>query len=342
MNHVSRVWRGYGLQLVIFVLVVGVMLVVAPDFVGEPAIFAVLERLVPLGIITAGIAATMIVGELDLSIASMAALAGASAILLGDSGLGLVPVILIATALGVVVGAIQGWAVARLGISSLVLTVGTLILLRGTTWLVTGGVPITPDNFAMSDQLLVRMGVFSPTSITALLVILAIGVLLSRTRPGRAVYAIGGGRQEAVAAGVPLRRTIILAFALSGGCGALAGAMSSLRSASATPDGFTNLLLLGVAAALVGGISLSGGRGDMTNVLLGVIITSTLAAGLSSIGVRSFVAELCTGVLLLAVIGADAALRSVSRRRDLASQRAQLAGLAPIPVGAAELVRPSG
>jgi ribose transport system permease protein len=339
MNALGQMWRRYGLQVVILVLVVAVMLVAAPDFVGQPAVFAVLERLVPLGIITAGIAATMIVGELDLSIASMAALSGASAILLGGSGLGLVPVLLIATALGVVLGAIQGWAVARLGISSLVLTVGTLILLRGATWLITGGVPITPSDYAMSDQLLVRIGVFSPPSITALLVICAIGFFLSRTRPGRALYAIGGGRQEAVAAGVPLHRSVVIAFVIAGGCGALAGALSSLRSASAAPDGFTNLLLLGVAAALVGGISLSGGRGGMINVLLGVVITSTLAAGLSSIGVKSFVAELFTGLLLLAVIGADAAVRLISRRRDLISQRHQLSGLSAIAVG---VPQPSG
>ncbi|GHE06974.1 ABC transporter permease [Klenkia taihuensis] len=336
MNRLADVSRTYGLQGAILALVIVAVLVVAPDFVGQPAAFSVLERLVPLGIITAGIAVTMIVGELDLSIASVAALSGATAILLSNSGLGLVPVLLVATAAGAAVGALQGWAVARLGISSLVLTVGTLILFRGATSLVTGGVPITPDDYGVSDQLLMRYGVLSPTSITALLVLVVLGVFLSRTRPGMALYAVGGGRNEAVAAGVPLRPTLVIAFAISGGCGALAGALSSLRSASATPDGFTNMLLLGVAAALVGGISLAGGRGGMVNVLLGVVITSTLAAGLSSVGFKAFVAELFTGVLLLAVIGADAAVRWISRRRYLAEQRRQLSGLSAIDLTAAE------
>lgn len=321
MNKAAELWNRYGLQVAILLMLLGVFTVIAPEFVGENALFAVLERLVPLGIITAGLAATMIVGELDLSIASMAAVAGAGVIVLGDTGLGLAPLIVIATVGGAALGALQGWSIARLGISSLVLTVATLILLRGVASLITEGMPVSLQNYLLTDPLLRRSWVFSPLSVTALLVILALGLYLSRTRPGRAMYAIGGGRQEAVAAGVPLNRTLVIAFAISGACGALAGSMSSLRSGSATPDGFGTMLLLGVAAALVGGIGLSGGRGDMVNVLLGVVITSTLAAGLSTMGVKSYVSELFTGVLLLAVIALEAGLAQIARRRTLGRER---------------------
>jgi len=329
MTHLRVVWTRYALQISLLVVVVGLFAVIAPDFVGENALFAVLERLVPLGIITAGIAVTMIVGELDLSIASLAAVSGAGVIVFGDSGLGLVPLILGATLFGAVVGAVQGWAVARLGISSLVLTVATLILFRGAASLVTDGVPVSLANYTMTDPLLQRSWVFSPLAVTALVVVLVLGLYLSRTRPGRALYAIGGGRAEAAAAGVPVRKTLVIAFAISGGCGALAGAMSSLRSGSATPDGFGSMLLLGVAAALVGGIKLSGGRGDMVNVLLGVFITSTLASGLSSMGVKSYVSELLTGVLLLAVIALEAALLWAARGRQRQKDRNDSLGLTP-------------
>lgn len=341
MSAALPLWNRIGLQLVILTLVLVSMALAVPGFVGEPAAFAVLERMVPLGIITAGIAATMIVGELDLSIASMAALAGATAILLGNAGLALLPVLVIVTGAAIVFGALQGWVVARLGISSLVLTVGTLIMLRGATWLATDGVPITLTNFVVSDQLLTRTWLFSPPSITALVVLAVLGVFLARTRPGRDMYAIGGGRVEAIAAGVYPRRSVVIAFAISGGCGALAGAMSTLRSASITPDAFTNQLLLAVAAALVGGIGLSGGRGTMLNVLLGVVITSTLAAGLSSLGVKAYVSELFTGVLLLAVIGVEAGVRWLTRRRGLRLHREQLAGLAPA-ISSEPLPAPSG
>lgn len=329
MTHLRVVWARYALQISLLVILLGLFAIIAPDFVGENALFAVLERLVPLGIITAGLAVTMMVGELDLSIASLAAVSGAGVIVCSDSGLGLVPLIVGATLVGAFIGAVQGWAVARLGISSLVLTVATLILFRGAAYLVTDGVPVSLANYTMTDPLLQRSWVLSPLSVTALVVVLVIGLYLSRTRPGRAIYAIGGGRAEAVAAGVPLSRTLVVAFAISGGCGALAGAMSSLRSGSATPDGFGSMLLLGVAAALVGGIKLSGGRGDMVNVLLGVFITSTLAAGLSAMGVKSYVSELLTGVLLLAVIALEALLLWGARRRQRQQERDDSLGRAP-------------
>ena len=328
MNTLRTTMDRFGLQLAILVLVIGAMGIASPGFLGENALFAVLERLVPLGIIAAGIAVTMIVGELDLSIASMAGVSGASVIVFSANGLGLVPLIVIATALGACVGLVQGWVIAKLGISSLVLTVGTLILLRGAAWLVTGGVPVSVADYTLTDPLLRRTWVFSPLSVTALIVLAVLALFLTRTRPGRDLYAIGGARTEAVAAGVPLRRTVIIAFGISGACGAMGGAMSSLRSGSATPDGFTDMLLLGVAAALVGGISLSGGRGGMVNVLLGVLTTSTLAAGLAAKGVQSYVSELLTGVLLLAVIGLDAAVGWMSRRRQLVAERRNLTQLA--------------
>lgn len=300
MNAVKDFFRAYALQIVVLLLVVGIMATVSPSFQGEAALFSSLERLIPLGIIAAGLAVTMIAGEFDLSAASMAAFAGAIAVQLG--ALGLIPSILIAAAAGVLLGALQGWVIARLGISSLVFTVGTLILLRGATWLATGGVPVTLTNYSLSDALMVRIWVFTPLSLTTIAVLTILGIFLARTRWGREISSIGGARQEAVASGVKLKSRLVLAFAISGGCGALAGALSSLRGGSATPDGLANMLLLALAAVLIGGISLSGGRGGMMNVTFGIAITAVLAAGMSSIGVKAFVTELFTGVLLLVVI----------------------------------------
>jgi ribose transport system permease protein len=326
MKIVSRIWAEYRLQICILVLVIAVVALIAPNFRGESAVYAVLERLVPLGIIAAGVAVTMIAGEFDLSVASMAALAGAVAVTL--SGLGILVTIAIVVVMGIVIGLAQGWLIARLGINSLVLTVTTLILLRGATWLVTGGAPIAVTDYAVTDALMFRMWVFSPLSITALVVIAAIGVFLSRTRPGKAILATGGAREEARAAGVPVNRALIVSFAISGGCGALAGSLSSLRSGSATADGFSSQLLLAVTAALVGGIALSGGKGGMVNVLFGVFITSVLATGLAAMGVKSFVSELFTGVLLLVVIALDYGLSRLARSHRLRSERREALAVA--------------
>lgn len=311
--------RSYGLQVGVLSIVVAAIALTTPSFQGEPAFYATFERLALLGITAAGLAGTMIAGELDMSVGSMAVLSGVVSIQVGS--LGLLPAILISTGLGLVLGLLQGLAIARLAINSLVFTVGTLILFRGIAWLAAGGKPVSLVDFEATDPLLVRIGVFSPTSIAAIAVIVAIGLFLAWTKWGREIYAIGGARAEATAAGVPLRRPLVIAFGISGACAALAGSLASLKGASATPDSFGTLLLTAVAACLIGGISLYGGRGNVINIMLGVLILAVVSAGMAAQGAQSFVTELLTGVLLLAVISIDFVIIRVSARRKLHNVR---------------------
>jgi ribose transport system permease protein len=295
--------------------VIVVLTIIAPTFRGDAAIYATLERFLLLGIATAGIAVTMIAGELDLSVGSTAVLSGVIAIQL--SPWGLIPSVAVATLCGAVLGAAQGWVIARTGINSLVLTVGTLILFRGAAWIAANGAPISVKDFDITDPLLLRVWVVSPLSATAIVVLVVIGVFLAWSKWGREIVAIGGARTEALAAGVPLRRPMVIAFAISGTCGALAGALSSMKGGSVTPDSYSDLVLSCVAAALIGGISLYGGRGDMINIALGILIIAVLTSGLSALGMQSFVSELITGTLLLAVIVIDYVIGRISARRKL-------------------------
>lgn len=311
--------RNYGLQLGVLLIVITVIAVTTPSFQGESAVYATFERLALLGIAAAGLAGTMIAGELDMSVGSMAVLSGIISIQFGD--LGLLPAIVISTIVGVLLGLLQGYAIARLAINSLVFTVGTLILFRGVAWLLAGGKPVSLTNFEATDPLLVRIGVFSPTSIAAIVVIAVIGLFLAWTKWGREIYAIGGARAEAIAAGVPVRRPLVIAFGISGGSAALAGSLASLKGASATPDSFGTLLLTAVAACLIGGISLYGGRGNVINITLGVLILAVVSAGMAAQGAQSYVTELLTGVLLLAVISIDFALAHISTNRKLRAVR---------------------
>jgi ribose/xylose/arabinose/galactoside ABC-type transport system permease subunit len=301
MNAKLRlVGRRYGLQLGILALLLVALAFLAPSFGGESAVYAILERLVLLGIITAGLAVTMVAAELDLSVAGMAVFSGVIAVQLGD--LGLFPSIAIATLAGAAVGLLQGWLIAKLGINSLVFTVGMLTVLQGAAWILAGGGPVMLKNYLATDPLLARYWVFSPLSIIAIVVMVLIGVFLTWSKWGREIYAIGGARHEATAAGVSTKRSLVLAFGISGFASALAGSLSAMKGGSVTPDSFGSVMLTCVAAALIGGVSLYGGRGNVVNIVLGVLIIAVLAAGLSSMGVQSFITELLTGALLLIVI----------------------------------------
>jgi ribose transport system permease protein len=319
--------RRYLLQLVVLVGVTVSIYALYPDFHVE----ASLERIIPLGVIAAGLAVTMIAGEFDLSIASMAALAGALTIVF--SGFGLIVSSLIAVAICVLIGMLQGWAIATLGINSLVFTVGTLILIRGLVWVACGGVAISDPDITASDIFLGRILFLSPLSATGLLILIALGVFLSRTKWGRELYALGSSRHEAIAAGVRYRRGMIVAFGISAGCGAVGGALTSALSGSASPGALAEMLVAGLAAVLVGGVSLSGGRGTMINVFLGFAILAILASGLSGLGAQAFVSQLFTGLFLLVIVLVDYFIKRIAEQR--ARSKLTRFVVAPTPVGAA-------
>jgi ribose transport system permease protein len=319
--------RSYLLPVVVLVVTWIIIASTTPTFRGEASVFSVLEGFPLLGLVALGLAVTIIAGELDLSVGSVAALAGVVAVKTASTGL--VGAIAIAAALGALIGVLQGWVIARLAINSLVLTVGTLILLRGLTYLLSDNKPSQLTDFTVSDPLIARYGIFSISSITALIVFALLGLFLAYTRYGREIYAIGGAREEARSAGVPRQRPMVLAFALSGGCAALAGALASLKGGSAAPQNYDDLLLSGAAAALVGGISLYGGRGTVLHVALGVAVLSAVAAGLAARGSDASVTQLVTGALLITVVAVEFVAARIGRRSRLRRDAAKRESLPP-------------
>jgi len=313
--------RAYALPLLVLIVTWAIIASSTPTFRGEASVFSVLEGFPLLGLIALGLAITIIAGELDLSVGSMAALAGVIAVKAGE--LGLLGAIGVAVAVGATIGAAQGWIIARLAINSLVLTIGTLILLRGAAHLASDNAPSQLADFTVSDPLIERYGIFSPSSITALAVFAVLGLFLAYTRYGREIYAIGGAREEARAAGVPRSRPMVLAFALSGACAALAGALASLKGGSAAPQNYEDMLLAGAAAALIGGISLYGGRGTVLHVVLGVAVLSAVAAGLAARGSDASVTQLVTGALLITVVATEFIAARLSRRARLRREAAR-------------------
>ena len=307
--------RGYALPVAVLIGVWIYISATTETFTGDAAFFSVLEGFPLMGLVALGLAVTIVAGELDLSVGSMAAVAGAVAVRMGDAGL--IGAILIAVAVGALIGAVQGGFIAKLGISSLVFTIGTLILLRGVAWLLCGNNPLPLKDVTISDPLLERYGIFSASSITALILFVIVGLVLAYTRWGREIYAVGGARAEAAAAGVPRTRPLVVAFAMSGALASLAGALATMRGGSAAPENYNDVLLAGAAAALLGGVSLYGGRGTVFNVGLGVAILTAVTAGLAARGEPASTVQLVTGLLLLLVIAVEFAGSRLGRRSAL-------------------------
>jgi ribose transport system permease protein len=318
-----RAARDYGLPAALFAAVWLGMLA-SRSGVGQTSIFPVLDNFALLGLLALGIGVTMIAGELDLSIASMAALMGVIAV--KAQGAGLFGALLVATAAGMALGATQGYAIARLQINSVVFTIGTLILFRGLA-LLFGDQPIPLRDPFMGLPLLNRSGVLSGSIGIALGVFAVVGVALAFLKPGREIYAVGGDRREAAAAGVNVGRSITLSFAISGACAALAGAIAAYKGGSADPQAFDPQLLQAVSAAVIGGISIRGGRGTIVNIAIGVGIFASISAGMAARGAAEYVTELVTGGLLVAVIAGEwlsgrLQQRAILRRHHLATRSA--------------------
>lgn len=290
----------YVLPLIVLVITWIVIAAVTPTFRGQASVFSVLQGFPMIGLAALGLAVTIIAGEFDLSVGSMAALSAVIAVIAAPAGL--IGCIVIAVAVCTAIGALQGTLIGRLGINSLVFTIGTLILIRGLTWMLADNAPIMLENFEITDPLLLRFGIFSWSSIVAIAIFVLAGFFLAFTRWGREIYAIGGARNEAIAAGVPRVRPLAIAFAISAFTASIAGALAAMRGGSAAPQNYEDLLLSGCAAALLGGISLYGGRGTVINVALGVAVLSVVGAGLAARGSSASLVQLVTGALLLTVI----------------------------------------
>jgi ribose transport system permease protein len=305
--------------------------IASPGFISTNNSFTVLQTAAFSGMAALGVGVTMIAGEFDLSIGSMAVLGGVVAIKLQDNGMAvaiLVPVIGAA-----VVGALQGVIISVLRISSLTLTIGTLILLSGLAYIVSGQTSISLTNFDISLTLSTRYWIFSPVSLTFLALTVLTWLFLRYSRYGRELYAIGGARREAEAAGVRTLRPLTLAFAFSGAMGALTGVVVSLTSGGATPTGFSDLLLSAVAAAVIGGVALSGGRGGAWGITLGSLTLAVLITGIDVLGAPFYVNQFVTGGLLLAVLALEMIGDRLRRRAAFQTRgddRPGVDGLSPV------------
>jgi ribose/xylose/arabinose/galactoside ABC-type transport system permease subunit len=266
----------------------------------------------------------MIIREFDLSVGGMLSLAGCLAVMTGanEPGVG----IALAVTVGCIAGLLQGSIMVGLGLSSVGVTLGGLLTLGGLTYVLTENTTIS---YARMDvALLVNdpvLGVFSLRSAVAIAAFAIAAFVMARTRVGRDVIATGSDRRAARVAGVQVDHIIIGVFAVSGMLTALAGSLLSYSLAAASPVALADTLVPAAAAAIIGGVSLAGGKGTPAGIAGGVLVLAVLRSGLTAIGVPPYVHDIVTGGVLLAVALLDAGglerrlfglRRALSRRAD--------------------------
>ncbi len=284
--------------------------------------YAIMERFAVLGLVGLALTLCIIAGEIDLSIGSNAALAAVIVVRFTDS-LGAINAALIAIAISTLVGLIQGYFIAYLRIRAIVLTVGTLMLLRGVSLFAAEEKTVMLTDFTIPDFISTKMFMyFSPASLLVIAVFVAVALFMQFTRYGREIYAVGGARKEALASGIDLKRPMMVVFSISGFCAGLGGCIIGLRSGTAQALGLQYLLLAGTVAAFIGGVSILGGRGGVIGAAIGTLTVNFLNTGLVFNVTPAFMVQLYLGVLLMVVI----VFQTGSQMFDTYQRRQQVLG----------------
>jgi rhamnose transport system permease protein len=256
----------------------------------------------------------IITGEIDLSVASVVGLSSAVLGLLQEHGVGMAVSCVVVLLVGVACGLLNGFLVAYVGLPSLAVTIGTLALYRGIAVGLLGTTAVTSFPSGWSAQVTKVIASTGIPTVMIVFVVLAVGfgLLLHFSPFGRGIYDIGLSTEAAQFAGVNVRRTKAILFVLTGAVSALAGIYYTLRFSSARGDNATGLELQVIAAVLLGGVSIFGGRGKLPGVVAGVLLIGVISSALRLEGVTVNVINIIIGLLLVLSVLSSSVLAAVS------------------------------
>jgi rhamnose transport system permease protein len=306
-------------EMAVIVLTVGVVLYSVanvPNFDGPLTLKFLLQDIAPILLIALPMTLIIITGEIDLSVASIVGLSSVTLGVLHDNGLSVPVAALLALLLGAACGALNGFLIAYVGLPSLAVTIGTLALFRGVAVGLLGTTAVTEFTERWTDLATDTIGTTNIPVVMVPFVVLALGfsLLLHFSTFGRGVYDIGLNDEAARFTGVNVARTKWILFVLSGVVSAFAGVYYTLRFGSARGDNATGMELQVIAAVLLGGVSIFGGRGRLHGVIAGVVLIGVIASALRLEGVTVNVTNIIIGLLLIASVISTPLLSWVATR----------------------------
>lgn len=257
-----------------------------------------------IGVMAAGVTVAMLFGAIDISQYAVATLSGLFGGLLLNAGFGTLWTIILCLGVGAICGAINGTLVAYLKISGIIATLGTMQIFRGAAYLITKGltIEITDKKFALIGKGYIFKII--PIAIIIMVVLfLIIFYILKYTSFGRKIFAVGGNEQASFLSGINVNLTKFGGLVICGACSALAGLILASQVGAAVPSSGVGSEMGVLSAVILGGVSLSGGKGRISGTVIGVLILATIQNGLTLLSVQSYYQMIINGlVLILAVL----------------------------------------
>lgn len=315
-------WRRalFNREMAIIALLLAVVVaasVMVPKFATPVTLGYLLFDVTPILLIALAMAPVMITGDIDLSVGSMVGLSSVTLGLGTQMGLSVPVAGLIALLVGALGGLVNGLLVTRIGLPALAVTIGTLALYRGIAVGLLGTTAITQFDRWWTTLVKSKIGGTGIPTVMIVFVLLlaAFAIMLHFTPFGRGVFSIGLSKDAAVFSGVDAERTRLVLFVLSGLMAALAGIYYALYYNSARGDNATGMELQVIAAVVLGGVSVFGGRGALHGVVAGVLLIGVLSKALQLVNVTSDVVSIITGVLLVLSVIAGSVLSWIQAKR---------------------------
>ncbi len=276
---------------------------ISPRFLTISNVLNVLTQVSVNAILAIGMSFVIITGGIDLSVGSVLAITGAVVATFAKSGGNILPGVIAAIIIGAAIGLVNGILVSKGKVQAFIVTLATMTIFRGVTYVYTNGNPISGlgDNISFIGNSSI-LGV--PLPIFFIIIVLLIAwYALNQTRLGRYIYALGGNEDSARLSGINTDKIKTLVYVISGITAAIAGIIVTSRIGSASPNAGTGFELDAIAAVVLGGTSLAGGEGKVTGTIIGALIIGVLNNGLNLMGVNPFYQAIAKGlVILLAVL----------------------------------------
>ena len=302
--NLAATWEKVGMPFVLLVLVV-FMLIKAPNFGTVSNLFNVARSISISAILAAGMTFVIITTGIDLSVGSTIAVSGCIAVLAAQQGLNPLLAILLGMVIGALIGLINGFLIAYCNLAAFIVTLGTMTFMRGLAYTITGGLPIVDNglNFrALGNGYLFHVPI---PFIVMIIVYVVMWIVLDKTKYGSHVYAVGGNAEAARLAGINVKGVLLSVYVIAGLCAGLAGCIFAARVVSAQPTAGDGYEMDAIAAAVLGGTSLMGGKGKIPGTLIGAIIFGVLTTGLVLMNVPFFTQQLVKGIVIIIAVLID-------------------------------------
>lgn len=292
----------YGLLMAFIVLCV-ILSILSPNFLTLSNIIIIIQQISISSVLAIGVTYVIITGGIDLSLGSLVAMAGVSAAHFAhpDAYPVIIP-ILVGVAVGLLVGLFNGIVITKGKVAPFIATLGVMTSARGAALIIANGRPVSD----LSDSFGFIGGgeVFGiPFSIIIMLIVLGISAyILNTTKFGRYVYAIGGNEEAAKASGVKVDMVKMSVYIICSGLAGLAGVIQASRISVGQPSIGVGYELDAIAAVVIGGVSLSGGRGTVFGTILGALIIGILNNGLDLLNVSSYYQQVIKGLIIVGAV----------------------------------------